>query len=106
MTEVADNTFGDYSFFVEKHEIELDGDDGYNYEEVPLEDDTYVLDVEDDLEGALRAVKEIEDEERIASKKEEDTKPKLNFRPETTDDYVRNFLARMKMFKTLDCFQV
>lgn len=29
----------------------------------------------------------------------------MKTKPEVVDDYVRNFLVRMGMFKTLDCFQ-
>ncbi len=32
-------------------------------------------------------------------------KPTVGKRPELIDDFIRNFLLKMKMFKTLDCFQ-
>ena len=41
----------------------------------------------------------------LQTKREETIKPSVTQRPEVVDDFVRNFLVRMGMHKTLDCFQ-
>ena len=43
----------------------------------------------------------------IISQARKETLPKASVtqRPEVVDDFVRNFLVKMKMYRTLDCFQ-
>lgn len=39
------------------------------------------------------------------SKRETVQKASIVCRPEVTDDFIRNFLVRMNMHRTLDCFE-
>ena len=43
----------------------------------------------------------------IISQARKETLPKASVtqRPEVVDDFVRNFLVKVKMYRTLDCFQ-
>lgn len=97
--------YQDDKYFLEKEQIIEDLEDDYIYEEVPVEDEFLHSD-EEDLDDAVRIIQEGLGDESAAKRKEIlSPKPTLTHKPEVVDDFVRNFLMRMGMMKTLDCFQ-
>jgi hypothetical protein len=83
------NDFGDLS------------DDDFEYEEVEVEADPDEVEDEEDLESALMRVRLQAATENQASQ----PRPVVGKRAELVDDFIRNFLLKMKMTKTMDCFQ-
>ncbi|KAK2564904.1 Sperm-associated antigen 16 protein [Acropora cervicornis] len=81
------------AFFLEQVTVPEDSDDEFAYEEVPVEDDYSVAEGDEDLDTAF------------ATQKIETEKPTATTRPEIVEDFVRNFLVKMGMVRTLDCFQ-
>lgn len=96
-----------------------DEDDDYEYEEVEVEDEEELDALEaEDLESAMRSLQvgekkaggteqeaqEGQRQERIVEGEEELGPGEVKRRPEDVDDFVRNFLMRMGMEKTLDQF--
>ncbi|KAK3787722.1 hypothetical protein RRG08_019859 [Elysia crispata] len=92
-------------FYVEKEEITLDSDDEFVYEEVPVEDDSVPPELEEDLDAAVRTIREANEDANARVSRELLTKPAVIQKPEVVDDFVRNFLIRMGLNRTLDCFQ-
>ncbi|KAK2140802.1 hypothetical protein LSH36_1240g00010 [Paralvinella palmiformis] len=71
-----------------------------------VETDKYYLEkLEEDLELAVKTLEEAAQDEQAATQREVGPKASVTQRPEVVDDFVRNFLVRMGMSKTLDCFQ-
>jgi hypothetical protein len=83
------NDFGDLS------------DDDFEYEEVEVDADPDEVEDEEDLESALMRVRLQAATENQASQ----PRPVVGKRAELVDDFIRNFLLKMKMTKTMDCFQ-
>lgn len=54
------------AYYIEKHEIPVDSDEEFNYEEIPLEDD-YTSVVEEDLDTALRVINEAKGDAEAAN---------------------------------------
>ncbi|CAL8400369.1 unnamed protein product [Arctogadus glacialis] len=87
--------------------IPAESDETFQYEEV-IEEDSSLPEEEEDLEATVLAVKQRSDVIQPAA-----TQPARNTNtragvcppPEAVDDYLRNFLLKMGMTKTLDCFQ-
>ncbi|XP_029979633.1 sperm-associated antigen 16 protein-like [Sphaeramia orbicularis] len=76
-----------------------DSDDGYEYEEVPIEDEWSLTEGEEDLEATVKAI-----QDRAQASAATSTASNTS-RPETVDQFLRNFLLQMGMKDTLDCFQ-
>ncbi|RUS86529.1 hypothetical protein EGW08_005721 [Elysia chlorotica] len=92
-------------YYVEKEEITLDSDDEFVYEEVPVEDDSVPPELEEDLDAAVRTIREANEDANARVTRDHHTKPAVVKKPEVVDDFVRNFLIRMGLNRTLDCFQ-
>uniref|UniRef100_A0A8C4RY70 Sperm-associated antigen 16 protein n=1 Tax=Erpetoichthys calabaricus TaxID=27687 RepID=A0A8C4RY70_ERPCA len=93
------------AFYLERVSVSEYNEDDYQYEEVQPDEDWSLGDASEDLESAMKAViGQLEETEatprRPASTKEAQTK-----HPEIVDDFLRNFLIKMGMHKTFDCFQ-
>ena len=54
---MADQEATEQAYYIEKHDIAVDSDEEFRYEEVPLDDD-YASVVEEDLDTALRTINE------------------------------------------------
>lgn len=77
-------------------------DDDFEYEEVEVSGDEDDLIDDEDLESALMRVRlqAAADQDKVSPEK-----PLLKKRSENVDDFIRNFLLKMKMTRTMDCFQ-
>ena len=80
----------------------IDSDDDFAYEEVDIDDaDPEEVEDDEDLESALMRVRQ----QAAAEQESRQIQPAVGKRPELIDDFIRNFLLKMKMTKTLDSFQ-
>ncbi|XP_033864710.3 sperm-associated antigen 16 protein-like [Acipenser ruthenus] len=95
----------DAAFYLEKVSIADDSEDGYEYEEVPADDDWSITEGDDDLENTVKAISEQTDNTQAADQRAALAKQPVSHKPEAVDDFLRNFLIKMGMSKTLDCFQ-
>ncbi|KAL2094270.1 hypothetical protein ACEWY4_008989 [Coilia grayii] len=93
----------DGPFYLEKVYIPQDSEDDYQYEEVMADDDISLTEGDEDLEAAVNAVRDLTDD--TDTKKVSSAKQSISHIPETVDDFLRNFLLKMGMTRTLDCFQ-
>ena len=80
----ADQVASEQAYYIEKHELQVDSDEDFQYETVPLEEDFASI-AEEDLDTALRVINEAKgDFEAIhvsrssGTKNEKNTKNKLN----------------------------
>ncbi|XP_067404811.1 sperm-associated antigen 16 protein isoform X3 [Emydura macquarii macquarii] len=93
-------------FWLQQVTITEDSEDDYQYEEVPADDDFSVLEGDEDLVKALQTIQEQdEDAQIIAQQSVLTSKHSVSEIPEIVDDFLCNFLVRMGMARTLDCFQ-
>ncbi|XP_029187865.2 sperm-associated antigen 16 protein-like [Acropora millepora] len=92
------------AFFLEQVTVPEDSDDEFAYEEVPVEDDYSVAEGDEDLDTAFATAQETKNDDLLTQKIETE-KPTATTRPEIVEDFVRNFLVKMGMVRTLDCFQ-
>lgn len=69
-----------------------------------MEDDYSVAEGDEDLDTAFATVQETKNDDLLTQKIETE-KPTATTRPEIVEDFVRNFLVKMGMVRTLDCFQ-
>ncbi|XP_076456214.1 sperm-associated antigen 16 protein-like isoform X2 [Babylonia areolata] len=92
-------------YYLEREEVIDDVHDDYEYEEVPVDEEFVAAEVEEDLDAAVRTVREASEDVDAAGARDLGAKPSLVQKPEVVDDFVRNFLVRMGMSRTLDCFQ-
>ncbi|KAK5850215.1 hypothetical protein PBY51_014482 [Eleginops maclovinus] len=74
-----------------------ESEDGFQYEEVSLEDDWSLTEGEEDLEATVKAI-----QERVEARR---TAPSSPHKQEAVDDFLRTFLFHNGMTETLDCFQ-
>ena len=114
--------FKEEAYVLEKMEISEDDDDGFEYKEIKesemddeIDDvalDSLALDDEDDLND-FNALKTKTEAKRIAAAKAlagasvdvEETVPKTLERDVVIDDFIRNFMHKFEMNKTLNIFQ-
>lgn len=91
------------AYFLEKVSIPEESDDGFEYE-ITLEEES-VTEVEEGWEAAVKALRD--GNAWLGSLKERPAlvKKPLTHIPEVVDDFLRNFLVKMGMSRTLDCFQ-
>ena len=90
-------------YYVEKVEIEAD-EETEDFEEINFDDDASDSDADEDLETALRSMQQTMQIEGV-HEPVETPKAVVSRRPEVVDDFIRNFLIRYKMTRTLDAFQ-
>nr|DBA19972.1 TPA: hypothetical protein GDO54_015715 [Pyxicephalus adspersus] len=92
------------NYYLEQVTITEGSEDGYQYEEIPPDDDLSLPDGDEDL---LRAVQTIEEqaEDLQSQRSPVSSQRAASHRPEVVDDFLRNFLIKMGMMKTLECFQ-
>ncbi|KFQ98371.1 Sperm-associated antigen 16 protein, partial [Opisthocomus hoazin] len=83
-----------------------DSRDHCQYEEVPAEDEFSLQEDDEDLSEALQAIQEqAEDAQILALQPSLTSEKSVSEIPEAMDDYFCNFLVRLGMSRTLDCFQ-
>ncbi|KAL3836745.1 hypothetical protein ACJMK2_022162 [Sinanodonta woodiana] len=92
-------------YYLEKEQITVDSDDEFQYEEVPVDEDFVAADLEEDLDAAVRTIRVSEEDAQATARKDGMSKPSVTQHPEVIDDFVRNFLVRIGLTRTLDCFQ-
>ncbi|OWF39576.1 sperm-associated antigen 16 protein-like isoform X1 [Mizuhopecten yessoensis] len=92
-------------YYLEKEKIAVDSDDEYTYEEVPVDEDFLAADLHEDLDLAVQTIQDVEEDKQAGIKKDSAPRASVTKREEVVDDYVRNFLVRMGMNRTLDSFQ-
>jgi len=100
------------SFLVEELELSEDSDEGaFDYDGVSDNDDFSTDDDDDDLEGALRTLHRNSKSKNSATQLLGDVvqnalqpMAKTTVKPSVIDDFIRNFLVKMEMMKTLDNF--
>eukprot|EP01137_Pigoraptor_chileana_P034315 Opistho-2@26675 len=102
-------------YYLEQVSIAGDSDDEFAYAEVAVEDGllSESSEGEEDLDYMMRTLtertadKESKDRTKGDASKDElpVAKASVSKRPETVEDYVRNYLARMGLERTLDSFQ-
>ncbi|CAF4276761.1 unnamed protein product, partial [Rotaria sp. Silwood2] len=98
----------DVPYYVEKRYVRaVDNGEEFQYEEVPIEE-FYDDDKEDTLDALIRNVKDQQRESQVITTSTSATVPRgtLTTQPEAVDDFVRNFLVRMGMKKTMQQFQI
>ncbi|XP_068803983.1 sperm-associated antigen 16 protein isoform X4 [Struthio camelus] len=94
------------SFCLQKVTITDDSEDDYQYEEVSADDEFSIQEGDEDLSKALQTIQEqAEDAQILASRSALSSEKSVSELPETEDDFFCNFLVRMGMSRTLDCFQ-
>ncbi|KFZ52292.1 Sperm-associated antigen 16 protein, partial [Antrostomus carolinensis] len=83
-----------------------DSKDDYQYEEVPADDEFSLQEDDEDLLEALQTIQEeAEDAQILASQSVPTSETSMSEIPEAMDDFFCNFLVRLGMSRTLDCFQ-
>ncbi|XP_041432811.1 sperm-associated antigen 16 protein isoform X2 [Xenopus laevis] len=93
------------SYYLEQVTITEGSEDGYQYEEIPPDDDDFSLpEGEEDLVRTVQTVRD-QAEDSFSPRSVLTTQRPVSHRPEVVDDFVRNFLIKMGMMKTLECFQ-
>ena len=95
----------DGPYYLEKVYIPEDSEDDYQYEEVMADDDISMTEGDEDLEAAVKAVRDCADDTDMITQRISSAKQPVSHIPETVDDFFRNFLVKMGMSRTLDCFQ-
>ncbi|XP_078518115.1 sperm-associated antigen 16 protein [Lissotriton helveticus] len=94
------------TFYLDTVSITEGSEEDYQYEEIPADDDASIVEGDEDLARAVQTVQGQVQDAQLQSQRPAVT-PKLPLwqRPEVVDDFLRNFLVRMGMTRTLDCFQ-
>lgn len=102
MAEAEDGTY-----YLEKLSLVGDSDDDYEYEEVPVDDVSSLAtaDLAEDWNKAIDILDQGKRDQKIETKIDSPMLPSMIQRPEVVDDFVRNFLRRNGMKRTMDCFQ-
>ncbi|XP_076835806.1 sperm-associated antigen 16 protein [Brachyhypopomus gauderio] len=94
----------DGPYYLEKVSIPEDSEDGFEYEEITVEEES-ISEGGNDLEAAVKALRDrIEGSNSVTRQLSSDKQP-ITPIPEVVDDFLRNFLVKMGMHRTLDCFQ-
>ncbi|XP_010072817.1 PREDICTED: sperm-associated antigen 16 protein, partial [Pterocles gutturalis] len=86
--------------------ISDDSKDDSQYEEVPADDEFSLQEDDEDLSKALQTIQEqAEDAQILALQSVLTSEKSVSEIPEAMDDFFCNFLVRLGMSRTLDCFQ-
>merc|ERR1712195_100006 len=99
------------AYFLEKVEFEDESDDGFEYDEVAVDSGDDEVDelgesLDEDLESALESIKrKIKPGHGTEDPGDRKALPIVAKRAEVLDDFIRNFLIKMKLNKTLKTFQ-
>nr|XP_047914261.1 sperm-associated antigen 16 protein isoform X2 [Anser cygnoides] len=94
------------SFCLQKITITDYSKDDYQYEEVPADDEFSLQEDDEDLSKALQTIQEqTEDAHILALQSVLTSEKSVSEIPEAMDDFFCNFLVRLGMSRTLDCFQ-
>ncbi|KAM6977642.1 sperm-associated antigen 16 protein [Aplochiton taeniatus] len=101
----SDNKPETNSCYLEFVAIPADSEDNFQYDEVTFDDDWSLAEGEEDLDAAVRAVNERAVDTPAGPKQPAPPKSLVSRTPEAVDDFLRNFLLKMGMKNTLDCFQ-
>ncbi|XP_066502685.1 sperm-associated antigen 16 protein [Hoplias malabaricus] len=94
----------DGPFYLERVSIPEESEDGFEYEEIHIEEQS-VTEGEEDLDAAVKALRDHPDNFECVTERVASAKQKIRHIPEVVDDFIRNFLVKMGMSKTLDFFQ-
>ncbi|XP_053326817.1 sperm-associated antigen 16 protein isoform X2 [Spea bombifrons] len=92
------------TYYLEQVAIPEGSDDGYQYEEIPIDDDFSLPELDEDFLRVEQAAQEQSEDTRSQTSPLIAPRP-ISQRPEVVDDFLRNFLIKMGMMKTLECFQ-
>ncbi|XP_059503021.1 sperm-associated antigen 16 protein isoform X2 [Stegostoma tigrinum] len=109
----------DGTFYLQQVTITEESEGDYQYEEIPVDDDISIPEGEESLENIVKTIEQRNEDlkatftsERVIAAsllaEENDLVP---VQPvcqggEVVDDFLRNFLIKMGMMKTLECFQI
>ncbi|CAF1084537.1 unnamed protein product [Adineta ricciae] len=108
-TKIDLANIADVPYYVEKRYVRAVDENGdeFQYEEVPVEE-FYDDDKEETLDALIRNVKDQQRESQVipTTTSASISRGSLTTEPEAVDDFVRNFLVRMGMKKTMQQFQV
>ncbi|XP_078259806.1 sperm-associated antigen 16 protein [Rhinoraja longicauda] len=96
----------DGAYYLQQVTITEEPEDGYQYEEIPPDDDMSISEGDENLENIVKTIEQ-QNEDLKTSTQECSliSEQQVSQRPEVVDDFVRNFLIKMGMMKTLDYFQ-
>lgn len=106
MAAIYDTESVDGPYYLEKVSIPEDSEDGFEYEELSVEEESVAE--EEDLEAVAEVLRNhTNDSEFVLPERIPSSSQKLlcSPTPEVVDDFLRNFLVKMGMSRTLDCFQ-
>jgi len=92
----------DGPYYLEKVLIPEDSEDEYTYDEVSVDDEYSITEGEEDLETVVKAARDQTECTTQSVSSARHPVPKI---PEVVDDFLRNYLVKMGMKRTLDCFQ-
>ncbi|KAJ7402935.1 hypothetical protein BTVI_82185 [Pitangus sulphuratus] len=94
------------AFCLQNVTITDDSKDDYQCEEVSADDEFSLQEEDEDLSKALQAIQEqAEDAQILTSQSVLTSEKSVCEIPEAMDDFFCNFLVRLGMSRTLDCFQ-
>ncbi|XP_030639250.1 sperm-associated antigen 16 protein [Chanos chanos] len=102
--EIAEESV-DGPFYLESVSVPVDSDDDYQYEEVLPDEERSITEGEEDLEAAVKAMQDYTNDTDSVAENVTSSKLPVSHIPEVVDDFLRNFLVKMNMRRTLDCFQ-
>ncbi|XP_075385365.1 sperm-associated antigen 16 protein isoform X1 [Tenrec ecaudatus] len=100
--EADDAVAAEGAYYLEQVTITESSEDDYGYEEIP-DDNFSIPEGEEDLAQAIEMVQEQTSDAFLLDQKE--VIPLKQTEPEVIEDFVCNFLIKMGMSRTLDCFQ-
>ncbi|XP_010614338.1 sperm-associated antigen 16 protein isoform X4 [Fukomys damarensis] len=98
----ADAEAAEGAYYLEQVTITETSEDDYEYEEIP-DDNFSIPEGEEDLARAIQIVQEQTTDTQILE--QETVLPSRHAVPEVIEDFLCNFLIKMGMTRTLDCFQ-
>ncbi|XP_027591448.1 sperm-associated antigen 16 protein isoform X1 [Pipra filicauda] len=103
---MAEAAGSEAAFCLQNVTITDDSKDDYQCEEVSADDEFSLQEEDEDLSTALQAIQEqAEDAEILTSQSVLTSEKSVCEVPEAMDDFFCNFLVRLGMSRTLDCFQ-
>ncbi|XP_008587301.1 PREDICTED: sperm-associated antigen 16 protein isoform X1 [Galeopterus variegatus] len=100
--DAADGVAAEGAYYLEQVTITEASEDDYEYEEIP-DDNFSIPEGEEDLAKAIQMVQEQATDTQILEQKT--VLPSRHAIPEAVEDFLCNFLIKMGMTRTLDCFQ-
>ncbi|XP_044934651.1 sperm-associated antigen 16 protein isoform X2 [Mustela putorius furo] len=100
--DTAESVAAEGAYYLEQVTITEASEDDYEYEEIP-DDNFSIPEGEEDLAKAIQMVQEQATDTQILEQKT--VLPSKQLIPEVIEDFLCNFLIKMGMTRTLDCFQ-